>query len=159
MTDWKLRPARDLDLTLAARLRSHRRETGLLGLAGNELWRLALRGYLAAAHRLEVSGAEQLPHAGRLRVLACDTAPAATGQAAAADRRAVAFRRCGKRPRGLEAGGACGRVGSARARKMSCIPSSSRHYRPALPIPLCATGARRPTIATFLKPEIPMVHR
>jgi 1-acyl-sn-glycerol-3-phosphate acyltransferase len=61
MTDWKLRPARDLGLTLAARLRSHRRETGLLGLAGNGLWRMVVRGYLAAAHRLEVSGAEHLP--------------------------------------------------------------------------------------------------
>ena len=61
MTDWQLRPARDLDLTLAARLRSHRREAGLLGLAGNALWRLAVRGYLAAAHRLEVVGAEHLP--------------------------------------------------------------------------------------------------
>ena len=61
MTDWQLRPARDLDLTLAARLRSHRRETGLLGLASNALWRLTVRGYLAAAHRLEVIGAEHLP--------------------------------------------------------------------------------------------------
>lgn len=61
MTDWQLRPARDLDLTLAARLRSHRHETGLFGLASNALWRLTVRGYLAAAHRLEVIGAEHLP--------------------------------------------------------------------------------------------------
>jgi 1-acyl-sn-glycerol-3-phosphate acyltransferase len=61
MTGWQLRPARDLDLGPAARLRSNRRETGLLGLAGGVAWRLAARGYLAAAHRLEVVGAEHLP--------------------------------------------------------------------------------------------------
>ena len=61
MTDWQLRPARDLDLSMAARLRSHRRETGLLGLAGSGLWRLAVRCYLTAVHRLEVTGAEHLP--------------------------------------------------------------------------------------------------
>ena len=61
MTDWQLRPACDLDLPLAARLRSHRRENGLLGAAGHALWRYTVRAYLAAAHRLEVVGSEHLP--------------------------------------------------------------------------------------------------
>lgn len=61
MTDWDLRPARDLDLSLAARLRSHRRETGLPGVLAGSLWRNVVRGYLAAAHRLEITGRENLP--------------------------------------------------------------------------------------------------
>ncbi len=63
MTDWQMRSARDLELSLGARLRSHRRERGLLGLAGNAAWRAAVRCYLAAAHRLEVTGAAHLPAA------------------------------------------------------------------------------------------------
>ncbi len=61
MTDWDLRPARDLGLTFPERLRSHRREPGLAGLAGNALWRATVRCYLAAAHGLAVTGREQLP--------------------------------------------------------------------------------------------------
>lgn len=61
MTDWRMRPARDFGLGLGDSLRSHRRENGLLGLAGNAAWRAAIRCYLAAAHRLEVSGAGHLP--------------------------------------------------------------------------------------------------
>lgn len=61
MTDWHMRPARDLALPLGDRLRSHRREGGLLSFAGNAAWRTAVRAYLAAAHRLEVTGAHNLP--------------------------------------------------------------------------------------------------
>ncbi len=61
MTDWQMRPARDLALPLGDRLRSHRREGGLLSFAGNAAWRTAVRAYLAAAHRLEVTGAHNLP--------------------------------------------------------------------------------------------------
>ena len=61
MTGWDLRPARDLDLPATARLRSHRREVGLIGLIGNTIWRSGVRGYLAAAHRLTVSGREHIP--------------------------------------------------------------------------------------------------
>ncbi len=63
MTDWQMRPARDLGLTLGDRLRSHRRESGLLSLAGNAAWRAAVRCYLAVAHRLEVTGVGHLPAA------------------------------------------------------------------------------------------------
>ena len=63
MTDWNMRPARDLALPLADRLRSHRREGGLLSLAGNAAWRAAVRAYLAAVHHLEVTGAYNLPGA------------------------------------------------------------------------------------------------
>ena len=63
MNEWQMRPARDLELTLRDRLRSHQRERGLLGLAGNAAWRAVVRTYLAAAHRLEVTGAAHLPAA------------------------------------------------------------------------------------------------
>jgi 1-acyl-sn-glycerol-3-phosphate acyltransferase len=84
MEDWKLRPARDLGLSPLDRLRSLGRETGLVGLAVNALWRRGLRAYLAAAHRLEVVGRENLPagppfimvanHASHLDALALATA-------------------------------------------------------------------------------------
>ena len=61
MTEWKLRPARDLDLSLAARLRSHRRETGLPGVLAGWLWRSLVGSYLTVAHRLEITGRENLP--------------------------------------------------------------------------------------------------
>lgn len=61
MTDWDLRPARDLDLPLAARLRSHKRETGLTGVLAGSLWRMTVRSYLALAHRFEITGLENLP--------------------------------------------------------------------------------------------------
>lgn len=61
MTDWDLRPARDLDLSLAARLRSHKRETGLAGVLAGSVWRATVRSYLALAHRLEITGLEHLP--------------------------------------------------------------------------------------------------
>ena len=61
MTDWQLRPARDLHLSPAARLRSHRRESGWPGLLAGALWRGAVRGYLAVLHRFTVIGRENLP--------------------------------------------------------------------------------------------------
>ena len=63
MTVWQMRPARDLGLSIGERLRSHRRESGLLSLAGNAAWRAVVRCYLVAAHRLEVIGTEHLPAA------------------------------------------------------------------------------------------------
>ena len=63
MTDWNMRPARDLALPFGDRLRSHRREGGLLSFAGNAAWRVTVRAYLAAAHRLEVTGTHNLPKA------------------------------------------------------------------------------------------------
>lgn len=61
MTEWRLRPARDLDLAPGERLRSLARERGLTGVAANWIWRRAIRAYLALAHRLEVEGRENLP--------------------------------------------------------------------------------------------------
>jgi len=59
--DWKLRPARDLDLAAGDRWRSLKRERGLVGMAVNGAWRALLRGYFGLFHRLEVDGRENLP--------------------------------------------------------------------------------------------------
>ena len=61
MTDWQLRPARDHGLTLRQRLRSSGREPGLGGHLLGFLWRGLVRFYLAAVHRLTVTGCEHLP--------------------------------------------------------------------------------------------------
>jgi 1-acyl-sn-glycerol-3-phosphate acyltransferase len=63
MTDWQIRPARDLGLPTAERLRSHGREAGLVGTLLQGGWRRLVRGYMALAHRLEVTGRENLPAA------------------------------------------------------------------------------------------------
>ena len=62
--DWNLRPARDLGLAPADRLRSLGREPGLVGLAINATWRRAVRLYLRAAHRFHVEGRQNLPATG-----------------------------------------------------------------------------------------------
>jgi len=59
--EFRLRPARDHGLPAEERLRSLSRERGLGGLLLGSAWRMALRGYLAAFHRLEVTGREHLP--------------------------------------------------------------------------------------------------
>lgn len=59
--EWKLRPARDLGLPAAARLRSLNREPGLIGVVVNALWRRLVRSYLQLFHRLSVTGTEHLP--------------------------------------------------------------------------------------------------
>ncbi len=59
--EWKLRPARDLDLVAGDRWRSLKRERGLVGLAVNGAWRTLLRGYFRLFHRLVVEGRENLP--------------------------------------------------------------------------------------------------
>lgn len=61
MSRWQLRPAEDHGLTPAERLRSLKRETGLLGAAGRLVWWLIMRSYLKLYHRLEISGREHLP--------------------------------------------------------------------------------------------------
>ena len=63
MSDWNLRPARDLGLSHAERLRSHGRERGLGSLVIAAGWRAAVRAYLHAAHDLQVEGLENLPPA------------------------------------------------------------------------------------------------
>lgn len=59
--EFKLRPARDHGLETADRLRSLSRERGLGSLVLGRAWRAGLRLYLAAFHRLEVTGRENLP--------------------------------------------------------------------------------------------------
>src|SRR5947209_2032286 len=61
MEDWKLDPAHDLGLPLKERLRSLRRESGLLESGAHLFWWLTLRGYFRAYHRLEIHGLEHLP--------------------------------------------------------------------------------------------------
>jgi 1-acyl-sn-glycerol-3-phosphate acyltransferase len=61
MQDWKLEPAKDHGLPTGERLRSLRRECGLLETAGHIAWWSLVRAYLAVGHRLEVHGREHLP--------------------------------------------------------------------------------------------------
>ena len=59
--EFQLRPARDHGLSASERLRSHARERGLGGLLLGRAWRGCVRLYLRVAHRLEVTGVENLP--------------------------------------------------------------------------------------------------
>jgi 1-acyl-sn-glycerol-3-phosphate acyltransferase len=59
--EWKLRPARDIELAPGERLRSLTRERGLVGMAAGACWRAALRFYLRLFHRLAIEGRENLP--------------------------------------------------------------------------------------------------
>ena len=61
--EFDLRPARDHGLDPADRLRSLSRERGLGSVLLGSAWRALVRGYLAAFHRLEVTGRENLPPA------------------------------------------------------------------------------------------------
>ncbi|MGH7242222.1 MAG: lysophospholipid acyltransferase family protein [Phycisphaerales bacterium] len=61
MKDWTYDKAADLGLPPGARLRSARREPGLLSLVGHCATTAMLRGYFAGYHRLRVLGREHLP--------------------------------------------------------------------------------------------------
>jgi len=61
MEPWKLQPARDTGLTPSERLRSIRRESGLLERLAYHLSFSILRMYLATAHRLQIIGRQHLP--------------------------------------------------------------------------------------------------
>ena len=61
MEPWKLQPARDTGLTPSERLRSIRRESGLLERLAHHLSFSILRMYLATAHRLQIIGRQHLP--------------------------------------------------------------------------------------------------
>ncbi|HYT90859.1 MAG TPA: lysophospholipid acyltransferase family protein [Gemmataceae bacterium] len=63
MQPWKLEPARDLGMPLGERLRSLRRECGLIETAAHLCWGALTRTYFALAHRLTVRGQEHLPAA------------------------------------------------------------------------------------------------
>lgn len=61
MDDWEYQPAADTGLAPGERLRSLKRETGLLGSLTQSAWRVLVRAYLRGYHRLRVTGAEHLP--------------------------------------------------------------------------------------------------
>lgn len=63
MPDWTYQPARDAGLKPAERLRSTRRESGLISTAGHWLWWSAMRCYLSGYHGLRIEGREHLPAA------------------------------------------------------------------------------------------------
>jgi 1-acyl-sn-glycerol-3-phosphate acyltransferase len=61
MHQWKLEPARDLDLAAAERFKSLRRESGLLETIAHWGWWALVRTYLGIGHRLTIHGRENLP--------------------------------------------------------------------------------------------------
>ncbi len=63
MEPWEYRPAQDLGLSRAERLRSVRREVGLAGWLLSRLAWALIRAYLRLRHRLRIEGRENLPEA------------------------------------------------------------------------------------------------
>jgi 1-acyl-sn-glycerol-3-phosphate acyltransferase len=63
MEDWKYEPARDQHLPPDERLKSLRREAGLLAFLTQAASRMAIRSYLKLYHRLKIIDGERLPHA------------------------------------------------------------------------------------------------
>jgi 1-acyl-sn-glycerol-3-phosphate acyltransferase len=61
--DWKLEPARDLGMPLGKRLKSLRRESGLIASAGHQIWWSLVRASMKVYHRLEVRGKASIPRA------------------------------------------------------------------------------------------------
>lgn len=61
MNDWQYQPARDINLTPRERLRSHRREGGLISDGCRLLWWAGVRSSLKLWHRLTITGRENLP--------------------------------------------------------------------------------------------------
>ena len=61
--EWKYKPAQDLGLSEAERVRSVRRESGLLGILGRKVWWWWVKGVLRIAERIEITGGENLPAA------------------------------------------------------------------------------------------------
>jgi 1-acyl-sn-glycerol-3-phosphate acyltransferase len=64
MEEWKLEPARDIGLPLNERLRSVRREQGLVDWSMHLMSLSAFRIALAVLHHLKIEGRENLPAAG-----------------------------------------------------------------------------------------------
>ena len=63
MEPWQLEPAHDIGLTTIERMRSLKRESGLISTGLHLTCWTAIRAYLAFYHRLKVVGAENLPTA------------------------------------------------------------------------------------------------
>jgi 1-acyl-sn-glycerol-3-phosphate acyltransferase len=63
MDEWKYDPAKDLGLHGQERLKSLKRESGLIATMGHHAWWCLLRSYLAVYHRLSIEGRENIPPA------------------------------------------------------------------------------------------------
>jgi 1-acyl-sn-glycerol-3-phosphate acyltransferase len=61
MEPWKLEPAHDTGLSPLERLRSPRRESGLVSSSFHNVWGAVVRSYLAIWHRLTIHRPENLP--------------------------------------------------------------------------------------------------
>src|SRR5258708_14938087 len=61
MEEWQYKPAQDLGMSEAERLRSIKRESGLIGFVGRTLWWCWVRGVLRLTENIEISGIEHLP--------------------------------------------------------------------------------------------------
>ena len=61
MEEWQYKPAQDLGMSEAERLRSVKRESGLLGFISRNLWWWWVRGVLRLTEKIESSGVEHLP--------------------------------------------------------------------------------------------------
>jgi len=70
MQSWKLQPARDIELPLAQRVRSPRRECGLIEAIAHLIWWSLVRVYLKGFHRLSIQGRELMPTSGSFLVAA-----------------------------------------------------------------------------------------
>jgi 1-acyl-sn-glycerol-3-phosphate acyltransferase len=84
MEEWHYKPAQDLGMVGVDRLRSVKRESGLVGLISRNLWWWWVRGVLRLTEHVEVTGREHLPanapfilvanHASHLDVMVLATA-------------------------------------------------------------------------------------
>lgn len=63
MDQWEYKPASDLGLSGTERLRSVKRESGLLGRIGQHLWWWWVRNALRLAERIEIIGEDHIPGA------------------------------------------------------------------------------------------------
>lgn len=70
MDDWKYRPARDGHLPTDERLKSLRREIGLLAFLAQAVWRFLAQSYLKVYHRFTVVGGERVPQSAPFVVIA-----------------------------------------------------------------------------------------
>jgi 1-acyl-sn-glycerol-3-phosphate acyltransferase len=61
MGTWSFEPARDHNLSLVARARSLKRESGLVSTAGHLTWRFCTLAFFKAYHRLSIDADECLP--------------------------------------------------------------------------------------------------
>ena len=61
MEPWKYKSATDIDLDQVARLKSERREPGLVSTLSHVAWLAFLRAYFGVYHRMRVTGREHLP--------------------------------------------------------------------------------------------------